>query len=208
MWTRRKRERTRWLVLAVVMVAAVALLAAACGSGRSEGVASVSQGQGTASGRGQQGQQDDEQRAKDPERAMLDFARCMREHGIDMPDPKPGEGGTARFEAPSGGGGQLPDQSRFLEADKACRHLMGDAGPPQLSPEDEKEVQDAMLAFTRCMREHGLEIPDPEPGGGGILARAGEGTDPRSPHFQAAEKDCRKHTEAIDKKLGMTRREG
>src|SRR5439155_12408156 len=25
--------------------------------------------------------------ANDPEQAMLDYANCMREHGIDMPDP-------------------------------------------------------------------------------------------------------------------------
>ncbi len=203
MWTGRRKQRTRSLVLGVVVVAAVALLATACGSGRSEGVASVSQGQGSASGTGQQ----DEQRAKDPEKAMLDFARCMREHGVDMPDPKPGNGGVTRFEAPSGGG-PLPDESTFAEADKACRHLMGDAGPPKLSPEDQKEVQDAMLAFARCMREHGIDVPDPQPGGGGMLAKPGEGIDPNSARFQAAEKDCRKHTEAMDKKLGVTRSEG
>ena len=137
---------------------------------------------------------------------MLDFARCMREHGIDMPDPEPGDGGGLRFEAPSGGA-QLPDESRFMDADKACRDLLGDAGPPKLSPEDEKQVQDAMLAFARCMRDHGVEVPDPQPGGG-IVTKKGEGPDPRSSEFQAAEQDCKKHTEAMDKKLGISRSEG
>ena len=187
-----------------VAVVALALLATACGSRGSEGVASVDQGQGTAS---KPGGQKDEQRAKDPEKAMLDFARCMREHGIDMPDPESGRGGVMQFEAPSGGGG-LPDESKFADADKACRHLLGDAGPPQLSPEDEKEAQDAMLAFARCMRERGVHVPDPQPGGGGIVAKVGEGPDPRSQEFQAAQKECRKHTEALDKKLGVTRSEG
>ena len=206
MWTRRRERRTPRLAW-VAVVAAMAVLAAACGSERTEGVASVGQGEGTASRSGQQGQQDAEQRAKDPEKAMLDFARCMRDHGVDMPDPKPGEGAITRFEAPSDGA-PLPDQSKFVEADKACRHLMGDAGPPDLSPEDQKEMQDAMLAFTRCMRDHGVDVPDPQPGGAGVLAKVGEGTDPRSPQFQAAEKECRKHMEAVDKKLGVTRSEG
>ena len=203
MWTGCIKQRTRSLALGVAVVAAVAMFATACGSRGSEGVASVSQGQGTASG---SGQQDDEQRAKDPEKAMLDFARCMRDHGVDMPDPRSGEGGTFRFEGPKAGT-PLPDESKFTEADKACRHLMGDAGPPQLSPEDEKQMQDAMLAFARCMRERGVEIPDPQPGGG-IVAKVGQGADPRSPEYQAAEKDCRKHTEAMDKKLGVTRSGG
>ncbi len=187
----------------VAAVATVLLVAAACGSRGSEGVASGDQSQGTASKAGQK----DGQRAKDPEKATLDFARCMRAHGVDMPDPKSGEGGVMRFGDPSDGG-ELPDQSKFAEADKACRHLMGDSGPPEMSPEDLKEAQDAMLAFARCMRDNGVDVPDPQPGGGGMLARVGEGPDPRSPEFQAAEKECRKHTEAIDKKLGVTRSEG
>ncbi len=192
--------------LCVAVLAAVALLGAACGgtTARGEGVASVDEGKGAAP---KASQQDDKQRAKDPEKAMLDFARCMRDHGVDMPDPKPGQDGMTRFEGPSGGDEPLLDESKFMEADKACRHLMGDAGPPQLSPEDQKQVQDAMLAFARCMRGHGVEMPDPQPGGGGIVAEVGEGADPRSPEFQAAEKDCRKHTEAMDKKLGVTRSE-
>lgn len=187
-------------------VLTVAVLAAACGGtgAQGEGVASVNQGKGTATNTGREG---DGQGGRDPEKAMLDFARCMRDHGVDMPDPKAGKGDVTSFEAPAAGA-QLPDESKFVEAEKACRHLMDAAGPPKLSPEDEKQMQDAMLAFARCMRDRGVEMPDPQPGGGGIVAKVGEGADPSSPQFQAAEKECKKHTEAIDKKLGVTRREG
>ena len=202
MW--KGRGKVPRLCLAVVI--GVALVGAACGGTRAggEGVASVDQGKGAAS---EGGDQSDGQRAKEPDKAMLDFARCMREHGIDMPDPQPGKGGVMRFEAPPGGG-ELPDESKFMEADKACRHLMGDAGPQKLSPKDQKEVQDAMLAFARCMREHGIDMPDPQPGGGMVMDAQGRNApDPRSPEFQSAEKDCRRHTEAVDKKLGVTRSE-
>ena len=37
---------------------------------------------------------------KDPEDAMLDFARCMREHGVDMPDPDTSGGGPGVGEVP------------------------------------------------------------------------------------------------------------
>lgn len=198
------RDRSRPSTLWLPLLAVAALAAVACGdSAQGEGVASVNDGKGTAS---RAGEQRDGQRAKDPEKAMLDFARCMREHGVDMPDPKSGEGGMFRFEAPQAGT-RVPEEGKFMDADKACRHLMSDAGPPELSPEDEKQMQDAMLDFARCMRERGVEVPDPQPGGG-IIAKVGEGADPRSPEFQAAEKDCRKHTEALNEKLGVTRSDG
>ncbi|MDP8975873.1 MAG: hypothetical protein M3N28_05835 [Actinomycetota bacterium] len=204
-WSKGRKDRSRPSTLWLCLLAVAALAAVACGGTgtQREGVASVTDGKGAAS---KTDEQRGGQRAKDPEKAMLDFARCMREHGVDMPDPKSGEGGTFRFEAPQGGM-QAPDEPKFMEADKACRHLMGDAGSPQLSPEDQKQVQDAMLAFARCMRERGVEVPDPQPSGG-IVAKVGQGVDPRSAEFQAAEKECRKHTEAIDQKLGVTRSEG
>ena len=207
MWKQASGKR-RTAVLGVSVLAAVALVAPACGGGGAsgEGVASVSQGEGAASKSSPRGETG--QRAKDTEKAMLDFARCMRQHGVDVPDPKPGHEGVRRFEAPTAGT-PVPGDGKFMEADKACRHLMGDAGPPQLSPEDHKQLQDAMLAFARCMRDHGVDMPDPQPGGGGgIVAKVGEGADPRSPAFQAAEKECRRFTEAIDKKLGVTRSDG
>ena len=52
-----------------------------------------------------------------------------------------------------------------------------------------------------------MALPDPQPGGG-IVAEVGEAADPESPEFRGAEKECRKHTEAMDKKLGVTRSEG
>jgi hypothetical protein len=121
-----------------------------------------------------------------------------------MPDPQPGDGGIIRFEAAPGDGSR-PDESKFMEADKACRHLMEDAGPASLSPAEQEDTQDAMLAFARCMRDHGIDMPDPEPGGTGIRTKAGAGADPESPEFGAAEKRCQKHTAEIDKKLGVSR---
>ena len=58
----------------------------------------------------------------DPMDAMLDYAACMREHGVDMPDPRAGGGGLVmEFEGPatdsdepdSFGGdiGDIPDQA-------------------------------------------------------------------------------------------------
>jgi hypothetical protein len=48
------------------------------------------------------------------------------------------------------------------------------------------------LAFSQCMRSHGVtNFPDPS-SGGGIQIKAGSGIDPFSPAFKAAQSQCRK----------------
>jgi hypothetical protein len=121
----------------------------------------------------------------DPEEAMLAFSRCMREQGVDIPDPGAG-GGPVRV-----GGDEGIDPEKFQAANEACReHLEGVIGEegPQLTPEQ----RDALLAFGRCMREHGIDMPDP--GEGGFVVPAGgdeEVPDLNDPTFRAAEEACR-----------------
>jgi hypothetical protein len=58
------------------------------------------------------------------------------------------------------------------------------------------------LAFSRCMREHGVpNFPDPKSGGGGVQLTIGPntGVDPRSPSFQAAQSSCRRFQPGIGK---------
>jgi hypothetical protein len=128
-----------------------------------------------------------------PEEAQLAFAKCMREHGVDMPDPKPAAGGgpsRVEFRARAGEGGPR----RFDAAQKACQKYMR-AAAPELSPEQEQEIRDSALKFARCMRANGVDMPDPTfEEGGGVLIRIGEpgkGPDPAAnPRFRAAQKKC------------------
>jgi hypothetical protein len=128
----------------------------------------------------------------DPEEAQLAFAECMRENGIDMPDPG-GGGGGALFRV---GGPDGVDVETFEAANEACRHhleaVMGEGGQ-ELTPEQ----RDAMLAFAQCMREHGIDMPDPGTGGpGGVFigrAGGGDGPDPNDPEFREAMDACREH---------------
>jgi hypothetical protein len=124
----------------------------------------------------------------DPEQARLDFARCMREHGIDMPDP--GSGPARRGMTRLG----TSDAEKMQAAMEACREqfegVMGE-GPQELT----QEQRDAMLAFAQCMREHGIDMPDPNTSGGGlgIQIAPGSGTariDPESSEFQEAQEAC------------------
>src|SRR5262245_7128880 len=61
---------------------------------------------------------------EDVQQAMLDFAKCMREHGVDMPDPTFGDdGGTFTAGAKVGDGNDI-DRTKLDEAQKACQHFM------------------------------------------------------------------------------------
>jgi hypothetical protein len=53
-----------------------------------------------------------------------------------------------------------------------------------------KSFADSAIAYSQCMREHGVtNFPDP---GGGAINIAGTGINPASPAFQAARTTCRK----------------
>ena len=147
-----------------------ALVLAGCGSESSGG---------TSTGEGR------EERARD---ATLAYAKCMREHGVDMPDPTPGERGiglVAPADAP---------QDRVDKADGACREHLEDLEPPKLTDEQEKELQEAALAHARCMRRHGIDMPDPTFGDSGrAQIRIGKGgVDVQDPDFKAADEACRR----------------
>jgi hypothetical protein len=114
----------------------------------------------------------------------------MRENGIEMADPTSGGGGP-RLQI---GNGVDPQSEEFQAAIEACReHLEGFAqggpGGPGGPGEQTAEQQEAMLAFAECMRENGVDIPDPQAGGG--FLQPGSGVDPQTPEFQEAMEACR-----------------
>jgi hypothetical protein len=171
---------------------------AACagsGSGSNNGVASIkTAADKTSDADGKDGDKNDK---KDPEDAMLDFARCMRDHGVDMPDPDTSGGpGVVTFRA--GGASSAAtkldaDGDTFQKAHEACKDLMGDVGPMNMTPEQQQERQDQALAFSRCMRDHGVNMPDPQFGGEGqmmLRIGPGDGLDPEDPKFQEAQQAC------------------
>ena len=173
--------RSKAALPAPIVIGICSLLLAACGSSSN------------ASGDGGGGAADDD--------AQLEFAECMREHGVDVPDPQAG-GGPITFGSPSGpdeGDGPSTQSAGPLndpearEAFEACEDELGDAAP-QISEEDRQEMEEAALRFAQCMRDNGVDMPDPQfsegPGGGGFLMQQEAGVDPDSPTFQRAQEAC------------------
>jgi hypothetical protein len=161
----------RWIKLCAVL-AGLALTAAACGGAANAGDASDSE--------------------KNREDQLVEYTRCMREHGIDVEASeddgrfKIAVGGPASGAAGEKGG---PDED-MNAAMEACKDKLPRFGE-DLTPEERAEMEDAMLEFSNCMREHGIDMPDP--GQGGFVQKfegKGDGPTPEDEDFQAAEKAC------------------
>jgi hypothetical protein len=120
----------------------------------------------------------------DPNEAAVQFAKCMREHGVDMPDPVINDDGGVLVQVggeSDGEAGSGPDPKELDAANKECKHFMEDAAGSidPLSEEDQKKMQEEALAFSKCMREHGIDMPDPQfsADGGGFNVSIGSPND-------------------------------
>jgi hypothetical protein len=107
---------------------------------------------------------------------MRQFAKCMRDNGIDMPDPEQGGVGV-RIQAQGEGS---VDMEKMNKAQEACKqHLPNGGEMREMTPEE----KDKMRADAKCMREHGVDWPDPD------STTTGEGkSDTKTPAFDDTEK--------------------
>jgi hypothetical protein len=156
-----------WKHIGGALVIAACLITSACNSGASPRVATLNgsdANSSSSSGGGGGGGSGDKTKFQD---AMLDYARCMRDHGIDMPDPTfdNSTGGFAVVGGPGGGDGKTPDPNsqQFKDAEAACKPILDRAQQyaPKPTPEEQAKMRDQALAFAKCMRDKGFDVPDP-----------------------------------------------
>jgi hypothetical protein len=162
------------------LLLALGLALAACGGdggNSNEGVASLDGGEATTTTSAGAG--------GDVKQKALAYARCLRQHGIDMPDPTFDAQGHMAMQMPSGVG---PDDPKFKAADQACKQYAPSGEPEKADP----QLQQQMLAYARCMRQHGINIPDPKTGEG-INVDGSQGANPDSPKFKAADQACQQY---------------
>ncbi|MEV4758863.1 hypothetical protein AB0J86_27720 [Micromonospora sp. NPDC049559] len=171
----------RRLASGLLVLPAMLALAAGCGKpSGGEGVATAGGGagaQGSASPAAAEVSDADRQ---------LKFAQCMRENGVEMPDPEPGEAGKGfRINL---GGDVSPEKAKA--AMEKCRSYMPNGGqPPKLDPEQVEK----MRKYAQCMRDNGVPgFPDPQPDGTMQLDTRQLGDiKPDNPTFQAANEKCK-----------------
>jgi hypothetical protein len=123
---------------AAVAAAAIALLALSACGGSGDGSASA---ESDALG----------SEASDEDAQALAFAECMRDNGVDMPDPGPGQQGLAdAFQSVA----ESVDQDTMRQAMSACQDLM-----PQYASEGMHD-EEVMLDLAECLRDQGLDVSD------------------------------------------------
>lgn len=116
------------------------------------------------------------------------FSECMRKHGLpNYPDPN--SQGIITIDS---GMGMDPGSPAFRSAQATCSKLLPNGGKP--TPAQIAQRQQELLAFSVCMRAHGLkDFPDPSGGGLQIAVHPGSDLDPTNPTFQRAQQACRKY---------------
>jgi hypothetical protein len=166
-----RRVRRRLPTTLFASAAMAALVAAGCG--------------GSADGGGVSASSEHE--------GFLQFAECMRDHGFDVPDPQPGSGGNLHV-APDNDIGQT--DPGFRATAETCQSQI--PGFEAKASSATEQIPTGAYDFAECMREHGLDFPDPVIEDGGIRIGPEAGTvdpdeGPPSDHvlFQQAEEDCR-----------------
>jgi hypothetical protein len=160
---------TRWRL---AVLAGLFTLVTACGSGGDggdDGVASLGDKDTPSSTAAAPKDDVDQARA---------YAKCMREHGVDMADPEVSPDGGVGLSIDKG------DEAVVAKADQACKKLMPNGGVPEKpSPED----LDRMREEAQCLRDHGIDVEDPTMDDPGIrINGAGPGDD----KFDKATAEC------------------
>ncbi|WP_238009845.1 hypothetical protein KZZ52_15065 [Dactylosporangium sp. AC04546] len=156
-----------------VAIPALMLALAACGSKQGSDIPTAN---GTGAAPAATGSVPSDERKQ----RALKFAECMREHGVDMPDPN-----GAEFLGGEGVEGVSKD--KLNAATEACRQYMPTDN--ELRTPSAQDVEQ-MRKLAQCMREHGIaNFPDPGPDGS--VSLGGTGIDPKDAAFKAAEEACK-----------------
>jgi hypothetical protein len=168
--------RTTPLTTTLAALAVAGLLGACGGSGdgsSSDDVASASDDESA-----EQAQADDE---GGTEQELLDWVECMRDEGVDIPDPTRDADGNLvisgnGIEIGGGGGASTSSDNGDSEGDEGPSFTPEEleaaeeaCGPPpgldpgDMSEEDQQAMEEAALEFAQCMRDEGIEdFPDPD----------------------------------------------
>ena len=165
----------RNIIRVTLALAAAAALAAACGEANPFSPAAASSNR-----------QDE----------LLKWAQCMRQHGVNVPDPVNGQIRIEVTPAPGqtapSSGGPVEGNQQFQTAEGACAKYAPNGGSATRQP-TQAQIDQADR-FAQCMRDHGIPVQDPKVDGGGISFHiGGPGVNPDPSQFQKAQQACAKY---------------
>ncbi|MFF4616931.1 hypothetical protein [Nonomuraea jabiensis] len=142
---------TRTLIAPPLLIALLAAFAVGCGGRQGgTGVASVA-----AASSAKPAASASPTGTADPQEQGRKFAQCMRDHGIPMEDPDPNGGGGLQAI------GENVDKKKVTDAIQTCQAYAPFKDRKNLDPEQ----VDKLRELAQCMRENGVDWPDPNPDG-------------------------------------------
>lgn len=167
---------------AAIAVAAGVVLVAGCSSDSDPQVATISGGDTQPEASASPSSSSD---------GGLAFASCMRDNGIDVPDPDPDGGFDQRGEADI----DIEDP-KFRTALDDCRDLLPADNP--LTRNFNSAQQSAILKLVSCLRKNGVDVPDPQFDANGKLVIDNPGAlNPSDPKVREALQECRSEITAV-----------
>ncbi len=108
-----------------------------------------------------------DERIKTDEEITTEFTTCLRDYGFDVNDPTLNADGTVdmaglRVSIMADPNFDINNE-KTRQALQECLGLLQDATfATESTQEDQIELHDNLLEFAECIRENGIDIPDPE----------------------------------------------
>ena len=127
------------------------------------------------------------------EELALEFTQCMRDEGVDLPDPTVNADGSIELFQPGAISNIDPDDPAVANAVEVCGDLIAWASFLPGAGLDQSEIEDRLLGFAQCLRDLGFDVDDPDLSGGfaGGPARIfGDNFDPTDPANADAVGEC------------------
>jgi hypothetical protein len=187
---RRGRSRGAVLVILLALAAAAAPLAAACSPGSGGQAAPGRSAVASLPGHGDASTGPPPLTQARSDQDMISFTRCMRDHGVQMPDPfhRPGHAGLT-LDMPTRDQATRPAYTACTHYIQRIIQIKQAGAAAQAAPH-----LDALTRYAQCMRGHDIAMLDPTPQGElnlgnvpGITSDFGR----YSPQFGAADTACR-----------------
>jgi hypothetical protein len=190
-------SKRRTTALAIAALALASLLLAACGSSSpasssTSASANAAATSSTSTTTGTTGTTSGKRPAFASRFAAL--RECLKKDGITLPERKPGQRGGGFLGGGAAGGPALPagvSRAQF-EADlQKCGGFGGRGRLPGAGGRfNSAAAKQALTKFAACMRENGVNLPEPNTSGKGSIFDT-KGIDTKSATFKDAERKCR-----------------
>ena len=130
----------------------------------------------------------------DSEQATLDFAQCLREQGVEVGDPSMSADGSMQMPPIEFVGSPDEDpEAAMAEMDAIfaeCESHLDGIALTASDPGAGVAFEDALLEYAGCMRDQGIDMPDPDLSGGGGVIDLGISGPGDQEEWDDAHKEC------------------